>query len=257
MDKTEHVCGIIIVGLLAASVIACGGKTTAEEPSDVETPELSGDAPVSTSEVEEGDVPGTFGSGDDFVRVVVIARDPHAETQRVKLVYTWYFLDEMDADKILSELDPRLSVGGGEPVSYSSVESLGLVGFHETAGEILALEYPGGSGGCVFSVATTGGRVSVDLGAGDRACRLSKKVRPGVKVNLRAEPSTDASIVRVLEPGDFIFPTGKKELFVDAVDPDTTDWFLFQRVNTPDGEEGWVIVDDEVFKHGGYVETLP
>lgn len=257
MDKVKRVYTMVTIGLLAASMLSCGGKRTAEELSGAEMPGPSGDTPVSTSKVKKGDVPGTFVVGDDLIDVVVIAREPKAETHRVKLVYTGYFLAETDAKEILSELDPRLSVAGREPISYTRFESLAGLSFGETKGEILALVFPGGPGECIFSVVTAGGRVSIDLADGNMACHLSKKVLPGVKVNLRKEPSTKAEIIKVLEPGDFIFPTGEKELFVAAADPETTDRFLFQRVVTSDWATGWVIDDDEVFEFDGYVETLP
>ncbi|UCE26989.1 MAG: SH3 domain-containing protein [Candidatus Coatesbacteria bacterium] len=254
MDKIKRVYTMATVGLLAASIISCGGKKSAEEPSDTET---AADAPVLTSKVEEGDVPGAFVVGDDLIDVVVIAREPQAETHRVKLVYTGYFLAETDAKEILSELDPRLSVAGREPVSYTRFESLASLSFGETKGEMLALVFPGGPGTCIFSVATTGGRVSIDMADGSMGCRLSKKVRPGIKVNLREEPSTEAEIIKVLVPGDVIFPTGEKTLFLAAIDPDTTERYVFQRVITSDWATGWVVDDDGVFEFDGYVETLP
>jgi hypothetical protein len=243
--------------ILPVGLLSCSG--TAEEEDTAPLPEAIETETDEPSCITVGDVPGLFyygeSDGDEYARIRLLGRELRNGSQIVTFVYTGPYFSVIGTKEILKELNPRLICGEGEPSDFVKSEIVEQVGFHETVGEIFNVHYPGGSGICVLTVDTVNGPVTIGLGNADKIYRFAKKVRPGIRVNLRSGPTIKESVVRVLEPGDIVFPTGELGMLEIVALDDGSYLPHFHELNTLSGETGWAINDDEVFEYAGYLEA--
>ncbi|MCP4230799.1 MAG: hypothetical protein GY771_11745 [bacterium] len=251
--ETRYIVPIVSLTLiLSANLLSCGGTDDKKtEPPALEA--IESEAPH-TSRGEAGEHPGEFTLDDTDIKL--LSREPSFGDQVITFVYTGPYFSKVRTTKIMNELAPGITYNSGKRLDPVGWEAVSEIGYHETEGEVFIADYPGGSGACALTVNTVNGRSTIELGDAATTYRYAEKVRSGIKVNMRSGPSIEKSIIRVLEPGDMVLPTGDLELEVVVKDEDDDgEWFLFQKVTTPLGEDGWVIKDDEVFEYAGYIDA--
>lgn len=200
--------------------------------------------------VEAGEELGVFYDGD--ARIIVLCREPADQQQLVRVSVTYPYFSaiktgNVDLTEIIASMSPLLRFDSGPAFSCEKISFQTNISFHETEGEILVLSYPGGTGNCTLEVNTGDGTFLSDFGLADQKCYRSYKVAPHTKINLRAEPSTQAEILRTLNAGDIICPTGDVETYATE-----EELLFFQQVITPEGDEGWVVMEEGLYLENGY-----